>query len=318
MMSDSLVFVLHGEADEKAAAELAVALSPLHAFPAPLPENGDAGVRFGMGAVCVVLWTPQVNGSVAEVLAAVAGANGNVVVLRRDGAATPSEFARAGFVIVDSAGDTAAEAAVVQAAVSSIAQASEGAGRLAGGPAKLAAAPSGQPVRGSPRARKLALRSAVGLAATMAIASVVAPIVSPHAAVSGGDAADNDARADSSLPEFGPAESAAIEVEGAAAALEPLASEILPTEQSARVEPPLQALVAPAAVELASQVTPPAPPAVSIVETPPSDTQEQAPEPTVDPELAAPKVEPAGASHGAPTKGAKKEGSAAEQSQAGA
>src|SRR5690606_22102771 len=132
-------------------------------------------------------------------------------------AATPSEFARAGFVIVDSAGDTAAEAAVVQAAVSSIAQASEGGGRLAGGPAKLAAAPSGQPVRGSPRARKLALRSAVGLAATMAIASVVAPIVSPHAAVSGGDGANNDAREDTPLPAFGPAESAAIEVEGAAA-----------------------------------------------------------------------------------------------------
>lgn len=310
-MSDSLVFVLHGAADEKAASELAATLSPLPAFPARLPEGGGQGVRFGMGAACVVLWTPQISSCARDVLSAVSAAPGNVVVLRRGGAAAPAEFVDAGFVILESAGDAAAEAAAVNAAVAAIAQASaeHRPGRLQGGPTGRSDAPAQAVGGASSRARKLAIRSAVGLAATMAIASVVAPIVSPRAAVSG-DVGDGDGRADSAVPALGPSEAAASQTQQTASEPEALASALSLAVEDERIETLRPAEIARAPV--ADPVTP------VVAEQPPAETPEQAQATTVDPELAERKARPAADSESARAKGEKKGNSVSEQSEASA
>lgn len=183
-MSVGIVFVLHVAADEKFAAGLAAALAPTPAFPALLPVAGAGSVEYGMGAVCVVVWSEAALDARQDVLHA-HGAS-NVVICRVGGAPVPNEFDGAAFVVVDVAGDTSADAPLVHEAIARIgrgrAERSSRPGRRRASLGSSAALYAEGPPPS--KSRKLPVRSAMGLAATLAIVGVVAPTIGPRGATS--------------------------------------------------------------------------------------------------------------------------------------
>jgi hypothetical protein len=185
-MSDGIVFVLHVAADEKLAAGLAAALAPAPAFPALLPKAGAGSVEYGMGAVCVVVWSEAALDARADVLNAVSHGAPNAVICRVASAPVPDEFENTACVVVDIGGDPPSDAPHVREAIARIGR--ERADRSARPGRRRASLGSSAALyaEGPPpsKSRKLPVRSAVGLAATLAIVGVVAPTIGPRGATS--------------------------------------------------------------------------------------------------------------------------------------
>lgn len=176
-MTNRIVFVLHSAADKDYAAELARALAPLPAFPAPLDACNGRGVQFGAGAVCVVVWTQELHQLELTdvVLAAVAGAVANFVIFRA-GAQPLDALRHRAFACLPEQGDVAADARRLRAGIAAQQSQTERQDRL-GRPAQspqIGRLARPEPQRGR---RSMAVRSAYGLAVTLAVVGVAAPVI---------------------------------------------------------------------------------------------------------------------------------------------
>jgi hypothetical protein len=226
-MSNGIVFVLHGGAEEQYATALAGALAPLAAFPSPLTADGADRTRFGLGAVCVIVWSRDLNAAMAgaDVLEMLPKGAANGVVCRVGDAPLPTEFAGAQLVIVEGGGDAVVDAELVRDAITNIlrrrAERSEGRGRRAVSP-DFSPDPAARRGGGAGR-RHMAVRSAYGLVATLAAAGVVAHSIGQRADATGAE--PSDVGAAPSEPEE---EAAAVAVDRSAARAAEMAAEWRP------------------------------------------------------------------------------------------
>jgi hypothetical protein len=185
-MTDGIVFVVHGGADERYAAALGAALG---AFPAPLPASAASGIQFGAGSICIVVWTQdlQMRGAADNVAHVVARARLNTVICRLGGAPAPP--ALAGLPVLDGQGEAVADAAALREALQRIraAAAERGVRKRGQATPRLGAASSEQGSRIGGGRRQFAVRSAYGMAATLAVAGVAASTIGQRAQATGAD-----------------------------------------------------------------------------------------------------------------------------------
>lgn len=180
-MANGLVFVLHDEADKAYAEQLAGALAPVVAFPAPLHAGDDQITRYGSGATCIIVWSDQMRRQdVAErAFAALSTMKGNAAICCVE-ASPPFETPVASQIdVVQACGDHTAVGAELRGVIARLrqrlsergAQRGRAAPRLAhtGGMATATIQPRSKP--------DIAVRSAYGLAATLAVVGVIAPTV---------------------------------------------------------------------------------------------------------------------------------------------
>ena len=169
-MSDRLVFVLHVSADADYAARLAVALSPMNAFPLVLQENGAPRTRIGPGGVSVLVLSDALSRAVAgDSDRMVADHCGSDVLICKLAAGTVD----ADVPLVVATGDTAVDGPAIAEALKLLELAHQD---RAGGE-KSAPRLGGAPTGRSAGRMQLAVRSAYGLAATLSIAGALAPAI---------------------------------------------------------------------------------------------------------------------------------------------
>jgi hypothetical protein len=289
-MTDGPVFVLHDESDRAYAERLAGALAPLAAFPVDLRPGGDREIQYGSGAICVLLWSPRMcSQEIADrALSALGKMRGNAAVCRLDAA---PQFNGGTCETVQASNDLDAVSAEIRAVVTRLRQQLSQRGAQRGRTApKLAHA--GGSAGSAPQPRGKAdgsMRSAYGLAATLAVVGIIAPTVTyragatnlpPTAEREGSASTSSDApaadvaREDEQRAEFASTNSSAIQREIAPIAHEradraPAAPEAItpvvvqgvvvadsaPTDLADQPQP----RVAPAPLDVAVSVEPPAP-----------------------------------------------------------
>ena len=158
-MSDRMLFVLHGVADEKYAADLAAALGGLSM------AQGASPVRFGANVICVQVWSGA---------ATAANLPDNTVICRLG--AAPLPFGRH---VYDAQGDAAADAAALRPMIATLqSKLDESATRSRGPAPRLGAT---QQVLADRRKPPLAVRSAAGMAVTLGVAGVIGPMIMERA-----------------------------------------------------------------------------------------------------------------------------------------
>lgn len=158
-MSDRMLFVLHGLADEKYAADLAAQLGGLSM------AQGAGAVRFGANVVCVQVWSGAATAS---------NLPDNTVICRLGGAPLP--FGRH---VYDAQGDAAADAVALRPMIATLQnQLDESATRSRGTAPRLGAT---QQVLADRRKPPLAVRSAAGMVVTLGVAGVIAPMIMERA-----------------------------------------------------------------------------------------------------------------------------------------
>lgn len=182
MTTQGLVFILHGPRAAPVADEVAAALAPRTIIKRPMAEEDQRTVVFGAGAVCVVIWTPRMRlqDGVARVLQTLPAAQAKAVIYQRSGAPLPQEFYDASFHIVEGSENVADDAERLREAVAQ-AEAQPGPAHPRGNRStpRLATKTAHPPV--SQARRRMAARSAMGLALTFAVVGVVGPWISNQA-----------------------------------------------------------------------------------------------------------------------------------------
>lgn len=182
----AIAFVLHGSADQQYAAALAEGLAPMVALATPFPQRG--GAQFGSGAACVIVWSENAGVRARDISEALAHCRANVVVCRIGAASTPPEFSSAPFLVVDGTGEAARDTTNIREAIAAIdgrlsAPHSSKQSRL-NSPGLYSAPPAPSAERAD---KRMAVRSAYGLAATLAVVGFVAPSIGQRAVATGLD-----------------------------------------------------------------------------------------------------------------------------------
>lgn len=172
-MTHSPIFVLHDSAKEEQVQQIIQALAPLMALATPFASVRES--QFGPGAVCVVLWTPGLSEHVMDLLPVLRGAEGRTIVCCPHGVEAPPAFASAGFTIVRFMGEPNEDAETLRQAMQNAKHAAASVSRFTS-PA--------QQTNNSHGFRRLAARSAVGLAATLAMVAIVGQLMQAQSAQS--------------------------------------------------------------------------------------------------------------------------------------
>lgn len=188
-MADRIALVLHEDADEKYAAALAAALTPVRAITTAFAKARD--LKLGAGATCVIVWTPAVADDRAKDLEEFVGVvepgaclPSGVIGVCLPGAAPPEIFARTGVRTLVGNGNPDEDAAAARESLTQLealdadspAHARSRSYRAAMGGAHRA----GFSANSKPAARLMA-RSAVGMAATIAVVAFASQYIGSRA-----------------------------------------------------------------------------------------------------------------------------------------
>lgn len=172
-MTNGLVFVLHGPAEARFAADLAAALSPMIAM--PMQILADRQTAYGSGAICIVALDHDLAARPQSV--ANSAPLASTIICRGSGVVLPAQLAS--YSSVDAQPTLEATVAVLSDAIArKQALAAEGATRSRRTTPSLAK--RGSEVRETGK-HSMVVRSAWGLAATMAVASIAAPAIGGRA-----------------------------------------------------------------------------------------------------------------------------------------
>jgi len=173
-MSASVILVVHDDADRDYAAGLASALAPLTTMAVPVAEGTP--LRFGHGAVCVVLWGPELaaRGGAWVLGLLPKNASATTVLCCTRGATPGPEFGPYGVRVAQATGDIASDAEQLRAAIGAVLSAAEALQPEGSRQRKLrpVSAAKGGAVKPGGRSARLLLRSVFGIAATLAIVAV--------------------------------------------------------------------------------------------------------------------------------------------------
>ncbi len=187
-MTSGITFILHAPADAAYAAELAEALSPISAFAVALPNAGARPTLYGMGAVCVVVWSK----AAAAQGVALTGLT-NTVICSVGDAPPPRIVGSESIAHLRAQGAASADAPRLRSVIEDIQmRLAERSTRGSATPALAAAAHRGAIGLSDNGKNRMAVRSAWGLAATLAVVSVAAPVVGARAGAANIAANDQD------------------------------------------------------------------------------------------------------------------------------
>lgn len=179
-MGDRVTFLLHQDEDGAYAAALAQALAPRLVLPSAMSDAAKLG--FGAGAICIALWsaawTPVCSAAALVDLVTSKGSDALIVCL--GGVAPAPEFVSARLSVAHAVGEVGADAAVIEAALDTLDRmaANDGFGAYR---ARLGTGVTARPSAKREWTRKMAARSAAGIAATVGVVVVASQYVNGRA-----------------------------------------------------------------------------------------------------------------------------------------